>query len=684
MKRVPEEPFCRILDGRSFYEFLLQRNRETTAAGPDLDRRISSILKDVTTRGDQALLEATSEYDGVTLTAEEIPVEIPSLGVLRTFLGLEVVEVIERAAVAIRRYHELEKERAPGSWIDVVAPGARAGKIVVPLERVGIYVPGGRAPYISTVLMTAIPAKVAGVREVIACTPPVCRSQEKRLESGSGPGRFSRENAKALLSPLGPAPEILAAAAVAGVDRMFRIGGPQAIAAMAYGTETVPKVDKIAGPGNRYVQAAKMAVFGRVDVDMPAGPSEVCIIADDTAFAPFLAFDLLSQIEHGPDSLSVLLTTSQTLLEEVRGILMRDTDVTGSGIFLVVVDGVDQAVDLANLLAPEHLQVMVEDADRVVRQVRNAGAVYVGPYTPTSLGDYAAGPSHVLPTQGNAKAFGALGVGSFLKTINVACYSEDAYKGLATVAVKIAELEGMKAHTASLKVRLDHEKSGGSAEPNFDGLCGSISARRFAEVVRTTKETRIRIALDLDRPGASSVRLGGVENGFFGHMLDTLAHYWGVSLEIEGTPDPKEPECGGHHLLEDVGIVLGRSLRKAVGGGRPIERFAYEVVPMDDALAAVAVDISGRPHLSWDIGVPGYMVGGVEVEGIREFFAGFSRGAGVTLHVRSMSGDSSHHIIEAVFKAFGRALSRACRPLEGGRTGGAPVNSTKGVLDQSL
>ncbi|HHY39262.1 MAG TPA: histidinol dehydrogenase [Clostridia bacterium] len=715
-----EERFCRVLEGRGFRELLSRRNREVGEDVGDLERHVNSVLKDVATRGDEAILEATSKYDGVDLDVGEIPVQIPSLDNLRASLGRGVIEAIEHAATIIRRYHILEKEHTPRSWMDAISPGAAAGKIVVPLERVGIYVPGGRAPYVSTVLMTAIPAKVAGVKEIIMCTPPVfknlCPGDTRKPESleardeDPGHGVFGSENGKALPSSFGPAPEILAAARVAGVNRVFRVGGPQAIAAMAYGTETIPKVDKIVGPGNRYVQAAKMAVFGLVDVDMPAGPSEVCVIADETASGRVLACDLLSQTEHGPDSLSVLLTTSQTLLEEVRGILAGDSSATGGDILLVLVDGLDEAIELANLMAPEHLQVMVEDSVYVLRQVRNVGAVYVGPFTPTSLGDYSAGPSHVLPTQGSARAFGALGVGSFLKTINVAWYSRDAYEGSAAVAVRIAEVEGMKAHATSLKVRLDDGGSDTTVLPDFCGLYGSsgkspfgeprkqhvgdrrlaridgpLGARRFAEVVRATGETRIRIALDLDGPVDFRVSLGGVGDGFFGHMLDTLAYYWGVSLEIEGEPDPREPECGGHHLLEDIGIVLGKSLKKAIEGSGPIERFAHEVVPMDDALVAVALDISGRPHLFWDVAVPGSLVDGVGVEAIREFFAAFSRCAGVTLHVRSLSGDCSHHIIEAVFKAFGRALSRACtrseRDLAPGRSVGGSVNSTKGVLD---
>lgn len=714
-KPASEKGLCHVLDGQGFRDFLFRRNREVGKAHNDLGRYVNSVLKNVATRGDEAVLEATSEYDGIDLDIGEVQVEIPSLNELRTSLGSEVIEAIEHAATTIRRYHMLEKEHTSRSWMEKISPGATVGKMIVPLERVGIYIPGGRAPYVSTVLMTAIPAKLAGVKEIIICTPPVYNNSYHRdgrkpgdLEAsdedpGRGGGVSRSENPKAFRPTLGPTPEILAAAIVAGVDRVFRIGGPQAIAAMAYGTETIPKVDKIVGPGNRYVQAAKMAVFGLVDVDMPAGPSEVCIIADKTASARVLAYDLLSQTEHGPDSLSVLLTTSQTLLEEVGRILARDSDTAQSGIFLVLVDGLDEAIELANLMAPEHLQVMLEDAVYALRQVRNAGAVYVGPFTPTSLGDYSAGPSHVLPTQGTAKAFGSLGVGSFLKSINVACYSRDAYEGSAAVAVKIAEVEGMKAHAASLKARLDHGESGVPTAQDFWGLDGSsdkrplteqhaddrgllrfnepLGTRRFAEIVRETRETRIRIALDLDTTTGFRVNLGGVGDGFFGHMLDTLVHYWGVALEIDGEPDPREPECGGHHLLEDIGIVLGKSLKKAIERGGPIERFAYEVVPMDDALVAVAIDISGRPHLSWDVTVRGPWVDGLEAQAIKEFFAGFSRCAGVTLHVRSLAGECAHHIIEAVFKAFGRALSRACRPLERDLIPGKSVNSTKGVLD---
>jgi histidinol dehydrogenase len=748
MNRAKEEcSFGVIMNTNEFRQILTTRARRVFSDDLKLRRHVASILADVAARGDQAVLEASRALDGVSLAKEEIPIEVPLLHVLRELTEAGLVEAIEDAARAIKDYHEMERAHSRGTWLKDDLSGARVGKIILPLERVGIYVPGGRAPYVSTVLMTAIPAKVAGVKEIVMCTPPRAfrgRDDERTFDANDAP----------VSGALGPAPEILVAAAICGVDHMFRVGGPQAIAAMAYGTETIPRVDKIVGPGNRYVQEAKMSVYGVVDIDMPAGPSEVCILADDTADPSFVSHDLLSQLEHGPDSLAVLLSTSPDLLQRVRERLggpktqesisragdeegkragssgpwgvsgiekvrgsEKGPDTTpcleGSGeVLLVLIETMDEGVCLVNLLAPEHLEIMARNDSRLVQGIRNAGAIYVGSYTPTPLGDYAAGPSHVLPTQGKAGAFSALGVDTFRKAINVASFKRDTYEKRAVTAMRLAALEGMDAHEAALRVRLERTRFGGPTAPDVAtgvisgsevtadgdlgldamdiaqegaseirlvGLPGLSASRRFATVHRKTKETDVSVALDLDRKGQCTVNLGnGGAGGFFAHMLDTLGYYWGVSLTIEGTGDPREPLTGGHHLFEDVGIAVGRAFKEALSEGPAVCRFAHEVVPMDDAIAEVTIDISGRTYFSWNVKTPQTTVGGEEVEAIKEFFAAFARSAAITLHVQSTVGDCVHHIIEAVFKSFGRALGQAGRIMP---DASCSAHSTKGLID---
>jgi histidinol dehydrogenase len=408
-------------------------SRQTTFEfyGNDLEPAVRQIVDEVRNRGDAALLDYTLKFDGIKLTRLEISKQ-QITGAYQE-VDKELVSALKLAAERIRSFHLAQRDNIWGRVL-----GQNLGQLVRPLERVGVYVPGGTACYPSTVLMTAIPARVAGVGEIVLVTPP-----------GSN-GTV-------------PAPTLVAAA-VAGVDRVFCVGGAQAIAALAFGTESVPGVDKICGPGNIFVTLAKKMVYGVVDIDGLQGPSEVLIIADETANPKYCAADLLAQAEHDPLASAILITTSWQLADEVNreverqlGSLPRQAIAAESletrGI-IAVVSGMDEAIELANLYAPEHLCLMVDSADSYIDKISNAGCIVVGNKSTVVLGDYVAGPSHVLPTGGTARFSSPLSVGDFIKLINLVTVDEANLKQLVQAASTIARAEGFEAHARAVEKRL--------------------------------------------------------------------------------------------------------------------------------------------------------------------------------------------------------------------------------------
>ena len=417
-------------------------DRSPAAVDPEVKQRVTSILTAVRARGDAALIEFTERYDGVSLTAPELAVSPADFQAALERLGEPTVRALRYAAERIERFHQA---CAPRSWSMRDASGSRLGQEVRPLRRVAVYVPGGRAAYPSTVLMTAVPARVAGVKEIVLVSPP---GRDKSLD-----------------------PVVLAAAKIAGVTEAYRVGGAQAIAALTYGTDTIRRVDKIVGPGNIYVALAKGQVFGDVGIDMIAGPSEVLVVADENADASFVAADLLAQAEHDPMARSVLLTPSARLVEDVaveverqlerlprREIARTALDANGA---LVLTSSLDEAVELTNELAPEHLELFVADPDALLARVENAGAVFLGRFTPEVVGDYVAGPNHVLPTAGTARFASALGTDDFVKRLSVIEYSA---RGLLEAGPHVAELsrvEGLQAHGEAAAVRIT--RAGGAA-----------------------------------------------------------------------------------------------------------------------------------------------------------------------------------------------------------------------------
>ncbi len=401
----------------------------------DPEQAAQQILDEVKERGDAALYDLTLKIDGIKLASLEV--DKKRVAAARREIDSELAAALELAAERIRSFHKAQKDKI---WHEVNEAGLR--QLIRPLKRVGVYVPGGSAPYPSTVLMTAIPAKVAGVSELVLVTPP---------------GKDGTV-----------APSVLAAADIAGVDRVFSVGGAQAIAALAFGTKTIPGVDKICGPGNIFVMLAKKAVYGTVDIDGLQGPSEVLIIADETASPEYCAADLLAQAEHDALASAILITTSRQLAEEVvhemeqqmKGLSRRAIaeESLERGI-IALVASIDEAIDLANLYAPEHLCLMIDNTDSYIDKIYNAGCIVVGEKATVVLGDYVEGPSHALPTGGTARFGSPLNVSDFFKFINVVKVDDASLKKLGPAAAAIARAEGFDAHAQAVMRRLALKKS---------------------------------------------------------------------------------------------------------------------------------------------------------------------------------------------------------------------------------
>nr|WP_226536390.1 histidinol dehydrogenase [Fictibacillus halophilus] len=397
-------------------------------------KAVLEILKNVKREGDKALLNYTEKFDGVSLSSLEVTKEEIDEAVAS--LDQEMIDIISEAALNIREYHEKQKRQ---SWFFTREDGTMLGQKVTPLDSVGVYVPGGTAAYPSSVLMGVIPAAVAGVEEIILVSPP---GKDGKLPAA-----------------------VLAAASIAGVKRMFKMGGAQAIGALAYGTETVPKTDKIVGPGNIFVALAKREVFGVCDIDMIAGPSEIAVLADETGNAKYIAADLLSQAEHDPRSAAFLVTTSKDLAEKVATEVesqledLPRKEIAAQAVrdygAIYIVDSLAEGADVINRIAPEHLEIMTKDPFDLLGKIKHAGAIFLGQYSSEPVGDYFAGSNHVLPTSGTARFSSPLNVDDFTKKSSVIRYSEQAMKENGRKISAFARLEGLEAHARAIDYRLE-------------------------------------------------------------------------------------------------------------------------------------------------------------------------------------------------------------------------------------
>ena len=402
----------------------------------EFEGRVNEIIENVRANRDAAIFDYTKRFDGADINAEHILVTEDEIKEAYEKVDEKLLTVIRKALVNIRKYHEKQRQY---SWFDSEESGIILGQKVTALEKVGVYVPGGKAVYPSSVLMNIVPAKVAGVKTIVMTTPP---------------GKDGKVN-----------PATLVAAKEAGVDAIYKVGGAQAIAALAFGTESVPKVDKIVGPGNIYVALAKKAVFGFVSIDSIAGPSEIMVLADETANPRFVAADLLSQAEHDEMASAILVTTSRDLAEQVskevegfvaqlsrKEIIQKSLDNYG---YILVAESMDEAIATVNEIASEHLELVTKNPFETMTKIRNAGAIFVGEYSSEPLGDYFAGPNHVLPTNGTAKFFSPLSVDDFIKKSSIISYSREALEPIYKDIVQFAECEQLTAHANSIRVRFE-------------------------------------------------------------------------------------------------------------------------------------------------------------------------------------------------------------------------------------
>lgn len=422
---------------KNILENLLKRSPNQYGA---YEAAVNEIIENVRQKGDAALFEYTEKFDKARLTPETIRVKEEEIEEAYQLVDEKLLEVIRKALVNIRSYHEKQRQN---SWFNSEENGTLLGQKITPMARVGVYVPGGKAVYPSSVLMNVMPAKVAGVSEIIMTTP--CNAD----------GRVN--------------PAVLVAAHEAGADRVYKAGGAQAIAALAYGTESIQKVDKIVGPGNIYVALAKKAVYGNVSIDSIAGPSEILVLADSSANPRYVAADLLSQAEHDEMASAILITTSQELAEKVsveverflehlsrRPIIEKSLDNFG---YILVADAKADAIEAANAIASEHLEIVMENPFEVMTKIKNAGAIFIGEYSCEPLGDYFAGPNHILPTNGTAKFFSPLSVDDFVKKSSVIYYSREALEAIHNDIEQFAACERLTAHANSIAVRFEEKES---------------------------------------------------------------------------------------------------------------------------------------------------------------------------------------------------------------------------------
>ncbi len=419
-------------EGKKLVNDILSRSQ---LENKQVQETVDAVIADIRANGDKALFAYTKKFDKFDVNADNIQLTQAEIDEAYTQVDSELIEVIKKSAQRIAAFHEKQKMN---SWLEPNKNGEMLGQLIRPLARVGVYVPGGKAAYPSSVLMNIIPAKVAGVEDIVMTTPP---------------------NAEGKVNPT-----TIVAAHIAGVDRIYKAGGAQAVAALAFGTESIPKVDKIVGPGNIFVALAKRSVYGYVNIDSVAGPSEILVLADESANPVYVAADMLSQAEHDEMASAILITTSEKLAGEVKAELEKQTAVLERKEIIekslanygaiILVNNFDEACELSNAVAPEHMEVCTSEPFALLPKIQNAGAIFLGHFTPEPLGDYMAGPNHVLPTGGTARFFSPLSIDDYIKKSSILSFSEDAFRKLGGDVIKFANAEGLTAHANSVKVRM--------------------------------------------------------------------------------------------------------------------------------------------------------------------------------------------------------------------------------------
>ena len=587
---------------------------------------VAEIIEQVLLKGDAAVLELTERFDHAQLGPDQLRVDPNEL---EASIGVLEPDVLGGLRTAIANVKAVAKAQVRDEPVTVsLAEGHTVEIVEHPVQRAAVYVPGGRAPYPSTVVMGAVTARAAGVREIAVCAPP-------------GPGGRAH-------------PVILAACVLCEVTEVYRMGGAQAIAALAFGTESVKAVDVIVGPGNPFVQEAKRQLVGQVGIDGIAGPSELVVIAAGAGADPeLIALDLMAQAEHGEDSTVWCLSPDAKLLdavaETIERLLPGRSSVANAELRLIDVGDVGAALSQAEQIAPEHLQLMGEEAEALADRVRNAGCLFVGARRCHGLRRL----RRRLEPRAAHRWRRSLPVGSLARDLPAA-------HGPRILAARGGEPPRARRRRSCACRGLSCARR----------IHGAPRVSRTSQIHRTTGETDVQLSLDLDGTGAGE-RETGV--GFFDHLLDAVARHGLLDLDVRVEGDL---ETGPHHTVEDTGIALGQAIDEALGDRAGIRRFGHAVVPMDEARASAAIDISGRPFMALEGDFGAERVGDFDTDLAEEFFRAVANAAKLTLHVRLEAGTNAHHMVEASFKAFARALRAAVEDDE--RVEGVP--STKGVL----
>ena len=538
----------------------------------------------------------------------------------------------------IKKYHEKQLEGLSIKSIETTK-GIKLWSEFKPIDVVGLYVPGGTAPLFSSFLMQAIPAIIAGCKNIIVCTPP---DKNGKID-----------------------PTILWVANLLNIKNIFKVGGSQAIFAMAYGTKSVPKCLKIFGPGNQYVTLAKMLVSNNVSIDMPAGPSEVYVVSDDEDKIDIIASDLLSQLEHSKDAKAVLISKNKSLVKTIskeidlqKKLLNRQNILISSlkNIYLVNAANDQQIIDFININAPEHLILLDEDFSKIAPYINNAGSVFCGKYSPESFGDYASGSNHTLPTARSAKTYSGLSVKDFGKIITFQTASPEGFINLAPTVKILAKAECLDAHAKAVSIREKYAEEDNIVKP------------RTSFIKRDTKETSIYINLNIDGTGNYNINTG---LKYFDHMLEQFAKHGRFDITINSIGDLEIDE---HHTIEDVAITLGDAFKQALGDRTNIERYSSnQSLVMDETISNVSIDMASRNLLKMQTSKLREYVGDFPTEMFEHFFISFVNTLSFTCHIDT-KGSNSHHIVEATFKSFTRALSDALKQNN------KNIASTKGIL----
>jgi histidinol dehydrogenase len=623
---------------------LSAREREAALARPAQRRdgavveTVRRIFEEVERDGESAVARWSNAIDGRPGDVLELTSQV--VDGARGALAGDDLKAIALAVDNVSYYHQAT---APKPEIVETAPGVRCTRLWRAIASCGLYVPAGTAPLVSTLIMLAAPARAAGVANQVLVSP-VKRDGQTH-------------------------PALIVAAALCGVERIHRLGGAQAIAALTFGVG-LAKADKIFGPGNAYVAEAKRYAASLANgpaIDLPAGPSELMVVADAGADPALVAADLLSQAEHDSDAQVVLVSTSAELIGRVQQELERQVaslprvEIARAALTharAIEVADLDQAVEVVNAYGPEHASLQVGRPQPVIDAIQNAGAVFVGAYSAETFGDYLAGPSHVLPTDGAAKTWGGVTTTSFMKSISVQHLDGEGARQLGRATARLARLEGLEAHARAAEARLGR---------NDDALAGPVIRRRRAELVRQTKETKIAVTVDLDKQTPPNIATGV---GFYDHMLAQVAQHGGFELSLSCQGDL---EIDAHHTIEDCALAFGQALKQALGERRGIARFGF-LLPMDETEAKVSIDLGGRPYLVFAGAFEAPLLGAYPTEMTEHVFRSLSQAMGASIHV-AVEGDNDHHKTEACFKAFGRALRQAIA-IESDT-----IASTKGVIE---